>query len=153
MALGRGSRCPVNFCGSRVADRADSYGPLWQDYLRLLQANRVDNADQLASERAPPKVVLRRGFSLEAKGKKRSPAEAGPLIKRRMRSLAFSETPAGKHGFPRSDQQNHKQHETDPCGHSQEKVNSSAIVFLRPTAEDLLRASRAENGTERPGIA
>jgi hypothetical protein len=45
---------------SRQANR-QLFG-LWQDRLRSLQANRRPTLDRLASETAPPKVALGRGF-------------------------------------------------------------------------------------------
>jgi hypothetical protein len=67
-----------------------------------------------------------------------------------MRSLGSPETPEGKHGSPRLDEQNHKQQETDPCGHSEEGkfIGHCVLHQLGATAEDLLRASRAENGSD-----
>jgi hypothetical protein len=52
------------------------------------------------------------------------------------------------------DEQNHKQHETYPCGHSQEGkfIGHCVLHQLRATAEDLLRASRAENGPDGRGV-
>ena len=54
------------------------------------------------------------------------------------------------------DEQNHKQHETYPCGHSQEGkfIGHCVLHQLRAADEDLLRASRAENGPDgrRVGI-
>jgi hypothetical protein len=48
------------------------------------------------------------------------------------------------------DEQNHKQHETDPCGQSQEGkfIGHLFSISLRASAEALLRASRAENGPD-----
>ena len=71
----------ILLCQSRKTNR--QLRPVWQDYLCSLQANRADNADQLASELSPAQGGPSAGLSFEDHGSplKRPPKEKFHLLR------------------------------------------------------------------------